>query len=356
MTNPMAAASAAPPLPGPWTELRRRLDSIPAGPVPTPVATALLRRAERGELLRAPGRDTALRWFAVLHGADWCPPMLTLRAAPPPEVSGIDTWRLDLSSGAVTLTTEQRPHPSLSPIRPRLRLAPIAEDLVAAILERRREPRLEWSRLGRVRVRMREALPPAGSWTTRSRRKRVHLLVSRSLEARGWRSTALHWIEPPELLATSVRSSPDVAARVIAACILCCAADPRLQWASDRGRVRLKVGVLFGGMGRRRRKAIEDELTDHLRGLLGSQRWVLGDDGWWERGLPGGAVGWLCWWRWSGRFVLCFSCGSTRPQVDPGRSGSVLLTIDEVRPHPQRCRRCHRTVVEGILPTLPERY
>jgi hypothetical protein len=71
--------------------------------------------------------------------------------------------------------------------------------------------------------------------------------------------------------------------------------------------------------------------------------------------LPG-QVGWWCSRSGVGFYVLCLSCGHGRPSAADPRGGSRPLLIDEIRPHPQRCQRCKRQFVEGILPDLPDRY
>ena len=71
-----------------------------------------------------------------------------------------------------------------------------------------------------------------------------------------------------------------------------------------------------------------------------------------------GQIGWLCSYSGVGRYVLCLECGREgRPKCGSGsRGSSEPLHIESVLPQSQRCARCGKTLVEGILPGLPERY
>lgn len=69
-----------------------------------------------------------------------------------------------------------------------------------------------------------------------------------------------------------------------------------------------------------------------------------------------GQVAWWCTYPGIGWYVLCLQCGHKRPIKGLSRGYSRPLTIDEVRPQPQRCHSCKKIIVEGILTELPDRY
>jgi hypothetical protein len=70
-----------------------------------------------------------------------------------------------------------------------------------------------------------------------------------------------------------------------------------------------------------------------------------------------GFIGWLCQYKWSGRYFICRRCGP------PGRPDRAVdgwyvdeVRVDDLRPQPQTCLRCKKVVYPGVLPYLRERF
>jgi hypothetical protein len=354
MTDPSTTQPRAPL----WTDLSGRLEEFPDGEITEPAATALLSEVTRAGLLRAPGRPFHGLHYQDLHAMEWRAGVLRLRASFSRDYYRYtDEWALDLPAAAARLVARER-EPLVQPrIQRRLDVGPIAVELATAILRRRRDPRLQWSRLGRVRVVTREALPASGNWTLRGRRRRLLGEIMYRLSRRGWRSASLGWFEPPGYPASAASVPLAALAESLAASVASGAADPRLRGDPvEWRRFRVRMQVVFGrGTSQRRELRIAD-FTEHMAAVMGADGWVLCEDGWWRPGEPAGQVGWLCSYFGVGSYALCRGCGLRRPLTAAGRASSRPLHIDDVRPHPQRCKWCRRTIVHGLVPELRERY
>jgi hypothetical protein len=358
MTDPSTAKSPPRTRPSPWTELRLRLEGTPDGPIAEPVATALLDEVTRAGLLRRLTRWSHGLHFPELHAVELREGVLRLRAGFSRYYYRYTVeWALDLAAEAARLVAADREPLAQPRIQPRLDVRPIAAELATAILRRRRDPRLSWSSGGRVRVVTRVALPASGNRTLHDRRTNLRAALMQRLSRKGWRAASMGWIDPPGHPATAGSVELADLAASLAESVATGAADPRLRGDPlEWRRFRVRMRVVFGRGRSRRRELQIAEFTEHMVAVMGADGWVPCEDGWWRPGTPAGHVGWLCSSFRAGRYALCRSCGLRRPPTARGRASSKPLDIDDVRPHPQRCKWCRRTIVHGIVPKLRERF
>ena len=130
----------------------------------------------------------------------WTPPVLTFRM----ERHGgtvlgstraeIQEWTVDLDARTATAETVGRRQ--LRPMRKRLDVAAVAEEIIAAVNERADDPRLKWSKDGgSVQVLATVAVNPdhAPQQTLDGRRKRLKEKVKPGLAEIGWTESTQPW-------------------------------------------------------------------------------------------------------------------------------------------------------------------
>jgi hypothetical protein len=157
-------------------DLRRYLATLPPGPIKDDATLRrLLSEAWSAFAVDLGPSDTAKVWRA--EGFEWRPPVLafdierhggTVLGSTRAE---LQHWEADVETGTARFVREGRRQ--LYPIQQAFDTARPADELAEAIRERRADPRLTWSKNGRVRVRTSTVLPEACKQTTEGRRKRL---------------------------------------------------------------------------------------------------------------------------------------------------------------------------------------
>jgi hypothetical protein len=178
--------------------LRRHMAGIVAGAIAADVAPTIedllsqcwdeIDGSDRGGMSGSKicGRTEAMRW---------APSVLTFDierhggAANGSIYAEIQTWSIDLSicsarcSGGRKRLVGHRDGP--------LKIAPIAEDVAAAIIAGRRDdPRLQWLSSGRVRLQVGAIIPRTNAQTTGNRRRKFAGAIDAALAKHGWRRVA----------------------------------------------------------------------------------------------------------------------------------------------------------------------
>ena len=80
---------------------------------------------------------------------------------------------------------------------PVFKTGPVAEELAEAIINCRNDPRLQWSKTGKVQVRTDKVLPAGRKQTTEGRRKRLNRDLEKRLAPLGWSRGRTGWWVPP---------------------------------------------------------------------------------------------------------------------------------------------------------------
>lgn len=177
----------------PLDDLRRLLGPVPPGPVTFASDVERLLAHGWDALTGDDGGMAGVKLPGRTEKVVWQPPVLTLRI----ERHGatvlgstraeVQAWAIDLDRRTRTLATVGRRQ--VRPPQPPLDVAPLAQELAAAVLAGRADDRLKWDGDHRVRVLIGKVLPArsAVQQTLAGRRKRLREALARSLAPAGWR-------------------------------------------------------------------------------------------------------------------------------------------------------------------------
>jgi hypothetical protein len=128
----------------------------------------------------------------------WNPPLLTFAV----ERHGgtvlgstratLQEWTVDMEMKTVRCVEAR--HRQLRPMRPRLDVASIAEEIAAQIVNRQRDHRLKWYADGHVRFLVGKVLPKGSAvrQTLAARRKRLRESVRERLAGQGWQECGVN--------------------------------------------------------------------------------------------------------------------------------------------------------------------
>jgi hypothetical protein len=268
----------------------------------------------------------------------------------------LQRWSFDLEAGhrsAVLLERETGPG--------KLRQDPVDVVFLAAgaarlMLQRRRDdPRIEWSRDGRARVRKDRLLPRTAKLTDRSRRSRMEWHVAYRLEAKGWRPGRSGWWTPPEAWRGNGAGRRRVLTEVLAA-VEEQEEDPFIRWGGAPKRPERYRRTPGGwplrrfqvARGRVRARGSAKNLpsaSDFLRELgaeLMERGWHRDRGGWWE---PAHAD-----LRVHGTVHLCGYCGTLAAGESGGEPREVCLECADEPRDPdfplQLCRCCAQVLLD----------
>jgi hypothetical protein len=143
-----------------------------------------------------------------MEDATWRPPVLsfvierhggTVCGSSRAELQG---WTIDSEQG--TASWETKSHRQLYPMGPRLKLEPLAEEVVRLIVGRQEDDRLQWHKDGSVKVLIGKVIPQDSAYkqTLAGRRKRFHKALVGRLAAEGW-----NVVSPPYRFAPVARTA-----------------------------------------------------------------------------------------------------------------------------------------------------
>jgi hypothetical protein len=176
----------------------KRLQSLPPGPLPLRMRRLVARGLYRGwYALQGPGSRRS--W--VLGQADeihWDPPLLTFqvwfRCGPwHGRWHDLQRWTVDLERRRRSIAlVERRPY-HWRDVYKEFRTGLIAEELARMVRTKRRDPRLHWSKKGRVRLQIREVLPRLARRIVQGRRGGIEDAMSGRLSRAGIRRGNNGW-------------------------------------------------------------------------------------------------------------------------------------------------------------------
>jgi hypothetical protein len=161
-----------------------------------------------------------------------------------------------------------------------LQTDPVAKELAALVIARRREPRLQWPKMNRVRPRIRLVLPPACNATTQPRRRKLYRDLDKRLRPRGWRRLKEGWWEPPDFWLNGAK--PGLVEDQLARSIIARERDHRLTW-TRAGKVAIKWGRMAprgAGLTAARRAGLLRDLQERIA----DHGWLLDPRGRFGRG------------------------------------------------------------------------
>lgn len=106
----------------------------------------------------------------------------------------LQNWTIDLSTGRASCA--QGGHRQLHPMRPRLDVTPLVEQVAGLIVARTEDERLKWHENGRVKVLVGKAIENnAAKKTVAHRRKRFRDALRERLRLEGWHECGLYAFE-----------------------------------------------------------------------------------------------------------------------------------------------------------------
>lgn len=134
---------------------------------------------------------------------DWQPSMLTFNIERHGAIvvggsSRAERQRWEVDVKRRTATVETRGYAQVRPRSPVFKTGPVAAELTDAIVNRRNDPRLRWSKAGKVQVRMKEVLPAGPKETTEGRQKRLNSDLQERLAPLGWTRSSAGWWSAPD--------------------------------------------------------------------------------------------------------------------------------------------------------------
>jgi hypothetical protein len=172
--------------------LQSHLATVPPGGV---ADTADLERLLAAAWDGFAGDDGGMRGYKLLgrmEDVEWDPPLLTFTlerhggTALGSTRATLQEWVVDMEKRTVAcFETRQR---QVRPAQPRLDVTPLAEEIVALIVNHREDHRLKRYATGRVRVLISKVLPESSAvkQTLAGRRTRFRAAVGKRLAAHGW--------------------------------------------------------------------------------------------------------------------------------------------------------------------------
>lgn len=331
-------------------ELDRCLAALDAGPVPPDRATEVIERLDRawswltyyGLGPHMPG-SLSFREATDVH---WEPPVLSFQLVRRgTKYEKLERWTVDTHTwrrGFKVLERQEFVTPA------QLAADALAAELAPLIASRQPDPRLHWTKAGRVRVRIRRIFDVKANRESTRWRAMIDSRIGRHLQRTRWRLRNDGWWEPAGFWRTP--AGRRCIAGQLARAIMSGRHDLRLDWVD-----RSTVNVRFKRVTRTRRTNIPEQWRNELLGDIARE---LRRSGWVPREQesfiyqePFGVVGWMRSYRGVGRVCLCLACA---PACAPGSSEPIH--IDAVRPQGQSCHTCGGVMVTPVLDGLPEWY
>jgi hypothetical protein len=173
--------------------LREFLAAIPLGPITDTDTLARLLADAWDEFSGDDGGIIPAKHLNRMEDVAWNPPLLTFTI----ERHGgtvlgstratLQEWTVDVGKGTVACVETR--HRQVRPMQARLDVAPIAEEIVAQIVNRQEDHRLKWYADGRVRVLIGKILPEGSAvkQTLAARRRRFWTVLAERLADQGWK-------------------------------------------------------------------------------------------------------------------------------------------------------------------------
>ena len=169
------------------------LNAISPGPITDADTLARLLSDAWGEFNGDNGGIIPDKHLTRMEEVAWNPPLLTFtierhgRTVMGSTRATLQEWIVDVEKRTVAYVETR--HRQIRPMQPRLDVAPIAEEIVAQIVNRQEDHRLKWYADGRVRVLIGKVLPEGSAvkQTLAARRRRFWAAVDQRLADRGWK-------------------------------------------------------------------------------------------------------------------------------------------------------------------------
>jgi hypothetical protein len=334
-------------------EFGQSLAALEPGPIPAASAAEVLERLDRvwfwlGWHGGGPRMPSSLP-FGEATDLHWDPPVLSFQLVRRgTKYEKLERWRIDTGTWRRGFTVLERHEYVPEPTPAELAADAMAAELAPLIASRQPDPRLHWTKAGRVRVRIRRIFDVRTNRQSTWWRAKLDSRIGRHLPRRKWRLRNNGWWEPAGFWRTP--AGRRWTARQLARAIVSRRWDDRLVWV-DRSTVKVHFTRVPGSPRTNIPPGWCEELLGDIARKLGRSGWVLRDQESFAFQPPAGVVGWLQSYRGVGLVSLCLACGPGSP---PG-SGQPIH-IDTVRPQGQSCHRCGRVMVTPVLDGLPERY
>lgn len=162
--------------------VRARLESFPPGPLPVRTRRLVARGLFRGWYsLAGPGSRSS--WvLGQVEEIRWDPPRLTFQVwsrcdSPNGGRRDLQRWTVDLEQRRRTVTRVERRLYDWREVHREFDPVLIGEELAVMLRTGRRDPRLEWAKNGRARLRVREFLPPLAKVHIQRRRRAIEAVM-----------------------------------------------------------------------------------------------------------------------------------------------------------------------------------
>jgi hypothetical protein len=181
--------------------LQQHLATTPPGPINDTETLARLLADAWGEFHGDDGGIIPAKHFRRIENVTWNPPLLSFTI----ERHGgtvlgstratLQEWAVDVDKKTVTCVEARRRQ--LGPMAARLDISPIAEEIVAQVVNGQQDHRLKWYADDRVRILVSHVLPngSAVKQTLAARRRRLRAEVRRRLADYGWQERGVNVYE-----------------------------------------------------------------------------------------------------------------------------------------------------------------
>jgi hypothetical protein len=188
-------------------DLERYLAEGPEGPVPDLDTLAGLLASCWHELAGSrESRMSGRKLLGRIESAEWRPPVIDFvierhgGTALGSSRAEVQRWSVDVAARTAARSSAGRRQ--VRPMQMRLNVRPLADELAHLIASRAPDPRLKWSRDGRVTVRIGKVLPEdsAVKQTLLGRRRRLRNQLEQKLAERGWRTVRANVYAPPRTM------------------------------------------------------------------------------------------------------------------------------------------------------------
>jgi hypothetical protein len=334
-------------------ELERSLAGLDAGSIPAGRTAAVTERLDRAWFWLAWGgggpRVPNSLPFGTATELHWDPPVLSfLLVRRGTKYEKLERWRVDTGTWRRGRTVLERHEYVPEPTPAELAADALAAELAPLIASHQSDPRLHWSKAGRVRVRIRRIFDVRTNRDSTWWRAMLDSRIGRRLQGSGWQRENNGWWEPAGFWRTPAGRRRT--ANQLARAIVSGDRDDRLAWV-DQVTVKIRFTRVKGTCGARLPPGWRDKLLSAITRGLGQSGWLRRDQESFTYQPPPGVVGWLRSFRGVGKVCLCLACG---PGTATG--SEQRLHIDAIRPQGQSCHTCGRVMVTPVLDGLPERY